>query len=162
MVEDVVEVDANFELRRFAKPEELAQTEVHAPRAWSNQRVAFRDLGVIKNIGARGGKIEGRRVEKPVATNPGIRIADQARTETWTTEIADRVNKAAGDVARENGIAVVAVPVRRETRAALREHVPCDLITSKDTLFPLGSCFAKVPSLTERNIERAIRHQAVT
>src|ERR1041385_3531950 len=162
MVEDVVEVDANLEPRRFAEPEELAQTKVHAPGAWSNQRIAFGDVRVIENVGAGGWQSEGRRIEELIASDARIRIADDARTKTRPGEVADSINKAAGDVAWKNRITVVAVPVRREAGAALGEHVPCNLITSKNSFFPLRSRRPKAFSFTERNVERAIRDESMT
>src|SRR6185437_10436568 len=102
MVEDVVEVDGNLESRRLAEPEELAQTEVHAPRPWSNQEVAFGYVRVIKNVGAGGWHRKGSRVKELVASHAGIRITDNARTKTWPGEVADCIDKAAGDVARIN------------------------------------------------------------
>src|SRR5690349_19559859 len=162
MIEDIVEVDADLEPGGFTKPEELAQAEIHAPRTRSNEGVAFRDVGIIENIGACGGKRECRRIKEPVATNAGVRIADDARTKTRSGEIADRIDETAGDVSRKNRIAVIAIPVRRETRAALGEHVPRNLVAAENGVFPLVSCPSEVSSFTERNVERAIRHEAMT
>src|SRR5689334_19923252 len=161
MVENVVEVDADFKFRCLAEPEELAQTEVHAPRTWTNQRVAFSNVGVIKDVGACGGQSEGPGIKEPISTNAGIRITDKARTETWTAEVANCINETAGDIAWENWIAVVAVPERRKACAALGKHVPRNLVAAKNSVFPLGSRVSEVPSLAERNVERTVRHEPV-
>src|SRR6185503_10334691 len=127
MVEDVVEVYTHLEFRILAESEKLPQSEVHSPRSGPDQRVSFRDVGVVENIRACRRYRKGSGIEESIAAYTRIRIANKSGTKTRTTEIADRIDKATSDVTRENGTAVVAGPERRKAGAALGEHVPRDL-----------------------------------
>src|ERR1044072_9057623 len=119
MVEDVVEVHTYLELGALAESEALANTKIHAPRAWSNKRIPLRYVRGVEDFSTRSRKRESAGIEELIAGHTRVRITNDARTETWTTEIAHCVNKAAGDVTREYRIAVIACPERRESSARL-------------------------------------------
>ena len=127
MVEDVVEIYAHLEFRSLTESEKLAQTHVYAPRSRPNEKVSFRDVGVVENISACRRHRKRSGIKELIPSYACIRIANHARTKTWTTEVADCIDKAAGDVARENRTTVVASPERRKPGAALGKHVPRNL-----------------------------------
>jgi hypothetical protein len=108
----------------------------HSPRSGPDERVSFRNVSVVENIGAGTRYREGSGIEEPIATYARVRIANKSGTETRTTKIADRIDKAAGDVARENRTAVVARPERRKASAALGKHVPRDLKATQHSVSP--------------------------
>src|ERR1044072_612785 len=162
MVEDIVEVHPYFEFCGFTESEELADTKIHAPRAWSNKRVPLGHVRIIEDISARSRKREGGRVKELIAAHTRIRIANHTWTKTRTTEIADRVNKAAGNVTREDWITVVASPERCKAGATLGKHVPGYLETTGDRVRPLGNRVTKLASLSKRNVVCAIRDEAMT
>src|SRR5689334_8882682 len=162
MVEDVVEIYAHLEFRSLAESEKLPQSEIYSPRSGPDKRVSFRNFSVVENIGARRRYREGSGIEEPIATYARVRIANKSRTETRTTKIADRIDKAAGDVARENRTAVVARPERRKAGTALGKHVPRDLKTTQHSVSRFRERVAIPPSTTDGNVVRAVRNQPVT
>src|ERR1700752_1913297 len=119
MVKDVVEIHAHFKFCRLAESEEFAESQVHTPRPWSNQEVSLGHVRIVENVRTCGWQCKRGGIKELIAAHTCIRIADHTRTKTWTTEIADRVDKAAGNVTREYRIAVIAVPIRCKPSALL-------------------------------------------
>ena len=162
MVEDVIEVHSHLEFCGLAESEKLANTQVHAPRARPNEGVSLGHVGVIEDVRARSWERKRSRIEELISTHTGVWVANQTRTKTWTTKIAHRVDKAAGNVAGEYRIAVITVPVWGKPGATLRKHVPGHLEATRDSVRPLGKRVAKLASLSKRNVVRAIRDEAMT
>jgi len=76
MVEDVVEIYAHLEFRTLAESEKLPQSEIYSPRSGPDERVSFRNVSVVENIGAGTRYREGSGIEEPIATY--ARVAREA------------------------------------------------------------------------------------
>src|ERR1041384_1176463 len=162
MVEDVIEVDPHLEFCGLAESEELAKTKIHTPSPWPNKGVPLGHLRIIEDISARSRNSESGRVKELVAAHTRIRITNHTRTKTRTTEIADRVNEAAGNVTGEYWIAVIAVPKGCKPSTTLGKHVPAHLETTGNSVRPLVDRLAKLAPLPKRNVVCAIRDEAMT
>src|SRR5215212_502024 len=119
MVEDIVEIYAHLEFRTLTESEKLAQTHIHAPGSGPNEKVSLRDVDVVENISACRWHRERSGIKESITTYAGIRITGNSWTKSRTTKVADRIDKAAGHVAREDRTTVVTRPVRRKAGTAL-------------------------------------------
>src|SRR5215470_2416281 len=110
MVEDIIEICADFQLLGLAETEVLVHPKIHAPRAWANEKVAFRNGRIIKEIRTCRWQTEGGGVEKLSSHQIGMRIASNGWAERWPVKVAHRVDEPAADVTWKNRVAVIAGP----------------------------------------------------
>ena len=66
MVEDVVEINSNFQSGLFGEGKEFLETHIDSPGAWSKQRISFRYCRVVKNVRAGRGYGKSVRVKEPI------------------------------------------------------------------------------------------------
>lgn len=130
VIEHVIEIGADFELGVLIKTEELMNAEIHAPCAWSCQKVTLSDVWIVENIGACTRWSKSVRIKDTVARKVSVWIAGHQRTKALSVEVANCIHEVAGYVSGPNRIAVVARNERCEPCARLRKHIPRQLPAS--------------------------------
>ena len=132
MVERVIKVRTDLQLRGLRKLEKLVQAEVNTPASWASENVAFGKTGVVEGVSTNGRGRKRSGAEELIALlRIGAHSRDHDGAEACAVETADRVEKLTADVPREDGITIVTGPIRSKVRTALGEHVPGELETAE-------------------------------
>jgi hypothetical protein len=75
MIEHVIEIGADLQFGVFIETEELMNAEIHAPSAWSCQKVTLGDLWIVENIGTRTRWRKRSRIKDSIPRQIGVWIA---------------------------------------------------------------------------------------
>ena len=160
MVKDIVEVRANFQSRRIAEFEKLANAKVHSPRAGSGENIAPGDIGVIEGISTNRRRRKRVFVKELIALLNVLRARNQ-RSETGATKAANRIDEFTGDISWEYGVTSIAEPKWRKPSSALGEHIPGKLEAAERSVSPLRNIGAKFSALTEWEFINTIRNKSM-
>src|SRR5215217_2284861 len=138
MVENVVEINPNFQSGLLGERKEFLETHIDTPGAWSKQGISFPYCRIVKNVCAGSWYCKSGCIEDLISTHTSIRISGNYRPEGWSTEIANSINETTRDVAGKHRAAVVAYPERGKSGATLGKHVPRYLESADQRIFPFG------------------------
>src|SRR5258705_2029100 len=161
MIKNIIEVSTDFQLSSLPQTEELMQSEIHTPRAWSNKDIALRDIRIVEDISTCCRYSECRRIEETITRRACIRVTNYAGPKTLPVEVPDCVGEFTAYVTWEYGVAVVTAPERSEPRSRLGKHVPGKLPAACHSVSPARDIFAERSTVTKWHIKSTVRDKSM-
>src|SRR5215469_8016885 len=160
MVEDVVDVRTELQSDAFVDCDRLVDSEIDAVGGRPDELVTLHYASLAEQVGADARQRE-RGCVPLIALWRLVVVANGHGAERRAVEVSHGIDRTGGDVAREDRVAVAAVPERCEASSGLDKHVCGALPSANEHVHPARGVGEEVLAASNRKIEDTVGDETV-